>query len=255
MIYKRIIPVLLLHDNGLVKTVKFTRPKYVGDPINAIKIFNDKEVDELIFLDIDVSKKNMEPNYSLLEDIASECFMPLAYGGGVFSIEQVQRILTIGFEKVIFNTAAISKPTLITEVARSVGSQSVVVSVDVKTNWRGKRVVFSHNGQVVPRETIVEYCLRMQELGAGELFLNSVDRDGAQNGYDLELIQEVSTAISIPVVACGGAGSIQQLYEGINVGKASAVAAGSMFVFHGPHRAVLINYPSEKSIMSEFKDG
>ena len=253
MISYRVIPILLLHDSGLVKTTKFKQPKYVGDPINAIKIFNDKEVDELVFLDIDASKHKREPNFKLLEHIASECFMPLGYGGGITNISQVNRIFNIGIEKVIFNTAAFNQPTLIEEAAKSAGSQSVVVSIDVKKNWLGKKKLFSHAGAKAPNITIADFVKRMQDIGAGEIIINSVDQDGITNGYDLELIKTVAEIVDVPVVACGGAGTIQHLSEAVQLGGASAVAAGSMFVFYGPHRAVLINYPSQEKLKSVFE--
>ncbi|GJM33475.1 MAG: putative imidazole glycerol phosphate synthase subunit hisF2 [Saprospiraceae bacterium] len=253
MISYRVIPVLLLHEKGLVKTTKFKKPIYVGDPINAIKIFNEKEVDELVFLDIDASKKNRGPDFSLLEQIASECFMPLGYGGGISTIEQVNRIFNIGIEKVIFNSSALSNPKLISEVAKTAGNQSVVVSIDVKKNWLGKKIIYSHSGTKVPKLSLTEFARKMQEFGAGEIIINAVDQDGMMNGYDLELIKEVAEAVEIPVVACGGASNIQNLREAVAMGKASAVAAGSLFVFYGPHKAVLINYPSQDKLKSVFE--
>ena len=254
MIVNRIIPVLLLHNNGLVKTVNFKNPRYVGDPINAIKIFNEKEVDELIFLDINVSKLQKEPNYKILEEIAAECFMPLAYGGGITSYQQVQRILAIGFEKVIFNTTAIHNTNVIKDVANKVGSQSVVVSIDVKQNWLGQQKVFSHSGKTAPKATVIEFCQRMVDHGAGELFLNSVDKDGTMVGYDTNLIRQVTEVIDVPVIACGGAGKIKHLSEAIKSGKASAAAAGSIFVYYGPFNAVLISYPDKETINNILKE-
>ena len=244
----------MLHNKGLVKTVKFKNPKYVGDPINAIKIFNEKEVDELIFLDIDASKKKGEPDYKLLEQIASECFMPLGYGGGISTTEQVKKILNIGFEKVLFNSSALSNQQVITDTAKIIGSQSTVVSIDVKKNWLGQKIIFSHTNLKVPNTNITDFAKIIQDLGTGEIIINSVDRDGMMCGYDIELINELVEATDIPVVACGGAGNIKHLREGIEFGKASAVAAGSMFVFHGPHKAVLINYPNQGQMESGFEN-
>lgn len=244
----RVIPVLLLQDGGLVKTKQFSSPTYIGDPVNAIRIFNDKEVDELVFLDIDASKANRPPDFDLLAEIASECFMPLGYGGGVSSMEHVERLFKIGLEKIIFNSVSFKNPNLITEVSKSVGNQSVVVSIDVTTNWRGKKKLYSHSEKKHYDENIVEFAKKMESLGAGEIILNSVKRDGIMGGYDIELIKEVSNNISIPLVACGGAGSLRDIKSVINNGDASAAAAGSFFVFHGPHKAVLINYPNPKKV-------
>lgn len=254
MISYRVIPVLLLHQDGLVKTIKFKKPKYVGDPINAIKIFNEKEVDELVFLDIDASKEKRGPNFELLEQIASECFMPLAYGGGISSLDQVNRILYTGIEKVILNSTALIKPTLIDKIAKAAGNQSVVVSIDVKKNWLGKANIYSHSGLKVPKTSIVDFAREMENRGAGEIIINSVDLDGLMTGYDLDLIRQLSDAVRIPVVGCGGAGSLLDLQKAVKEGQASAVAAGSLFVFYGPHKAVLINYPSQKQLKSIFED-
>ncbi|MBN38080.1 MAG: imidazole glycerol phosphate synthase subunit HisF [Opitutae bacterium] len=248
----RVIPVLLLQDDGLVKTRQFKNARYVGDPINAIKIFNDKEVDELIFLDIDASKERRGPNFEILKEIASECFMPLGYGGGITSMNHVDRLFQIGLEKVVLNSVALTNPDFITEVAKKVGSQSVVVSIDVKQNWRGKRQVYSHhNNSLVPKD-VVSFAKKMEQLGAGEIFLNSVNRDGMMSGYDLDIINQVAENISLPLVACGGAGSLNHMQQAIAEGKASAVGAGSLFIFHGTHKAVLINYPKQEKLIELF---
>lgn len=248
MISYRVIPVLLLSEGGLVKTENFKKPVYVGDPINAIRIFNDKEVDELVFLDIDASKENRGPDFALLEQIASECFMPLSYGGGITTLDQVKRIYSTGIEKVVLNSVVFDKPKLIEDVAAEAGSQSVVVSIDYKKALFGKTKVYSHAKRKVPNMTILEFAKEMESRGAGEIILNSVDHDGVMDGYDIDMIAAVSEELSIPLVACGGAGGIEHLVQAIKKGKASAVAAGSMFVFHGPHKAVLINYPNQKSV-------
>ena len=252
MISYRVIPVLLLSEGGLVKTEKFKKPVYVGDPINAIRIFNDKEVDELVFLDIDASKENRGPDFALLEQIASECFMPLGYGGGITTLDQVKRIYSTGIEKVILNSVVFNKPKLVDAAAAEAGSQSVVVSIDYKKALFGKTKVYSHAKRKTPNMSVLEFAKEMEARGAGELILNSVDQDGLMNGYDVDMIAAISEELTIPVVACGGAGEIDHLIEGVKKGKASAVAAGSMFVFHGPHKAVLINYPSQEKLSTIF---
>lgn len=241
----RVIPVLLLKNMGLYKSVKFKDQKYVGDPINALKIFNEKEVDEMVFLDIAATTGNKEPNYQMLADIASECFMPLCYGGGIKSVEQIEKILFTGVEKVSLNSAAFENPSLVKDAANRFGSSTVVVSIDVKKVFLSGHRVFTKSGTFNTKKEPVEYAKEMEELGAGELLLNSIDADGTMNGYDLEMIQKVSSAVNIPVIACGGAGSIQHMYDA-NFAGASAVAAGSFFVFQGKHRAVLITYPNKK---------
>jgi cyclase len=238
----RVIPCLLLRNGGLVKTVKFSGSTYVGDPINAVRIFNDKEVDEIVFLDIGATPAESGPNFSLLEDIASEAFMPFGYGGGVTTIEQVRRIFAIGVEKVVINSAAASNPALVSGAAELAGSSSVVVSIDAKRSWLGGYSVFVKSGKIDVRMDPVDYARRMADLGAGEILLNAIHRDGTMEGYDLELIQRVTAAVTIPVVAVGGAGRLGDLPKAVASG-ASAVAAGSLFVFHGKHRAVLITYP------------
>lgn len=251
MLQNRIIPCLLLKGQGLVKTTKFKDPKYVGDPINAIKIFNDKEVDELILLDISATREKRKPNFQLIEEVASECFMPLAYGGGIHSLEDARRILKSGVEKVIFNTAAWKNPEVIRQAVNEFGSQAVVVSIDVKRKLLGRYEVFGECGSSRTGQTPVDFARKMQTLGAGELFLNSIDRDGTMSGYDLELISKTLDSVDIPVIVAGGAGSIADFKAAANVG-AKAMAAGAMFVFHGPHRAVLITYPS--ALSNEYYD-
>lgn len=242
MLRARVIPCLLLRNGGLVKTVKFAAAKYVGDPINAVRIFNEKEVDELVFLDIGATAAGTGPNFALLEDIASEAFMPFGYGGGLRTLEQVKRIFATGVEKVVINSAAAADPGLITAAANLAGSASVVASIDVKRGWLGGYSVFVNGGTTDTRQDPAAYARRMAELGAGEILLNAIHRDGTMEGYDLELIRRVSSAVSIPVVAVGGAGSLADFPRAVASG-AAAVSAGSMFVFHGRHRAVLITYP------------
>lgn len=251
MLKTRVIPCLLLSQGGLVKTVEFESPRYVGDPINAVRIFNDKEVDELVFLDIDATPSGNGPNFELLADIASETFMPLAYGGGVASLAQVKRLLALGIEKVIIGAAAENSPGFVSEIAGVVGSSSVVVSVDVRRNRRMQCGVFVNRGRQDCKQDPVSRARELERRGAGEILLNSIDRDGTQLGYDLDLIRQVSDAVSIPVVAVGGAGSLQHFRDAANQG-ASAVAAGSLFVFHGKHKAVLITYPDRKELEELF---
>jgi len=242
MLRHRVIPCLLLRHGGLVKTRRFARPKYVGDPINAIRIFNDKEVDELIVLDIAASKEGREPDYALIEQFAGECFMPLCYGGGIRTVEQAQRLFALGVEKVCLQTAALDDPTLLTKIADRVGSQSVLMSVDIKRGWFGARqVVRSATGSTVAMPWL-EVIHRAVDAGAGEIVLNAVDRDGTMEGMDLDLIREASAALSVPLIALGGVGTLDDIGAGLRAG-ASAIAAGAFFVFHGPHRAVLITYP------------
>lgn len=241
----RVIPALLMQDGGLVKSIRFKNHKYVGDPINAVKIFNEKGADELVLLDR--SAYNSGPNIQQIRDIASEAFMPMAYGGGITTLEQIRELILGGVEKVVLNTSAHTQPSLITEGAKYVGSQSIVVSIDVKRNWLNKYKVFTRNGSKDTGLDPVEYAKRAENAGAGELLLTSIDKDGTFEGYDFQLINAVSKAVSIPVVASGGANSSQNFLEAIKNG-ASAVAAGSLFVFQLPHRAVLISYPSETEL-------
>lgn len=247
MLRTRVIPVLLLSGNRLVKTVKFKNRVYVGDPINTVKIFNDKEVDELVLVDIDATLKERDPDFDFIERLASQCFMPLAYGGGIRTVHQAQRLLAIGVEKVVLNSAASADPKLISAVAEKAGSQSIVVSIDVRKNWLGKYQVCSAGGTRCVTLDPAAYAVSAVELGAGEIIINSIDRDGTQTGYDLELVSRVSAAVNVPVIACGGARSVEDFAAAVDQG-ASAVAAGAMFVFTGPHRAVLINFPKRAEI-------
>ena len=247
----RIIPVLLLKNGGLVKTVNFSKPKYVGDPINAVRIFNEKEVDELVFLDITATLENRDPNFKMIEEIASECFMPLSYGGGVNNLFQVQKIFSLGIEKIIFNSIIYTNPDLITEVSNIFGNQSVVVSIDVRKTFFGKYEVYSHSGTKKVNESLASIIKKIQSLGVGELIINSIDLDGTLKGYDLDLIKLISSSLNIPVVALGGASSLTDFKFAIQCG-ASAVAAGSFFIFHGKHKAVLISYPNLGEINTIF---
>jgi imidazole glycerol-phosphate synthase subunit HisF len=247
VIRPRVIPCLLLKNEGLVKTVKFKDPKYLGDPINIVRIFNDKEVDELIFLDITATVENSPPNFDLLGKITSECFMPLGYGGGIRTLEDVKKLLAMGVEKIVLNTSAVENPSLIRAAADYAGSQAVVISMDVKKTLLGKYEIYTRGGKKGTGLDPVKFAMEMEKQGAGELFLNSIDRDGTMQGYDLELVRRVADSVTVPVVACGGAGNIQHLAEAIQAG-ASAAAAGSMFVFQGPLRGVLISYPAQEEM-------
>lgn len=245
MLRPRVIPCLLVHKGGLVKTIKFRDPKYVGDPINAVRIFNEKEVDELAVFDIDATREGREPDYRLIANLAAECRMPLCYGGGVRTIEQFERIIGSGVEKVALSTAAVETPELITEAASRVGSQSVVVVVDVlKTGLLRNYEVVTCNATRRTGQDPVAFARRMQELGAGEVVVNSVDRDGEMKGYDLELAARIRSAVTVPMTVIGGAGSLEDVGALISRQGIVGAAAGSLFVFKGKYRAVLINYPS-----------
>lgn len=248
MLRTRVIPCLLLRNGGLVKTVKFGDPKYVGDPINAVKIFNEKEVDELVFLDISATAAGRGPNLELIRDIATEAFMPFGYGGGIRTMEHVAGLVALGVEKVVLNTVAVEHPEFVSEAAALVGSSSVVVSIDVKRSMLGRYEVVTCNATRRTGLDPVDWAGRVAELGAGEILLTAVDRDGTQKGYDVALIKQVAGAVSVPVIASGGAGQLQDFRAAVNEGSASAVAAGSMFVFHGKHRAVLITYPEYRDL-------
>jgi cyclase len=239
----RVIPALLLQRGGLVKTRRFRAPAYVGDPINAVKIFNEKEVDEIALLDITATEEGREPDYRALEEIAGEAFMPLAYGGGVKTVEQAARIFRAGAEKVILNTAAFEEAGLVRRLADRFGSQSVLVSLDVGRDWLGRLRVFTRRGRGRTGLEPAEAARRMENEGAGELVVHSIEREGMGAGYDLPVIRAVADAVAVPVVALGGAGRVEDFGAAVREGHASAVMAGSLFVFHGPHRAVLIQFP------------
>ncbi|HEY4875577.1 MAG TPA: AglZ/HisF2 family acetamidino modification protein [Puia sp.] len=243
----RVIPALLIQKKGLVKSIQFKDHKYVGDPINAVKIFNEKEVDEIVVLDISATSEKRPPDINQIREIASEAFMPLGYGGGITTLEEIKTLISSGVEKVILNTAAFYHPELITETAKYVGSQSIVVSIDVKKNFFGKYKVHINNGTKNTGIDPIEYAKKMESAGAGELLLNSIEKDGTFGGYDISLIELISSAVNIPVVAIGGAASVNDFALAVQHG-ASAVSAGSMFVFQRPHRAVLISYPSQEEL-------
>jgi len=244
----RVIPVLLLQNGGLVKTIRFKKPNYIGDPINAVRIFNDKEVDELVILDISVTQNKREPNFEHLEEIVSEAFMPLGYGGGVKTLDHIKKAFNCGIEKVIINTSASENQKLLSEAASIYGSQSIVASVDVGVDWLGKKGIYTKNGKKKVANSVTAYCKMLQEAGAGEIILTSIHREGTFRGYDTELINEVCHQVHIPVVANGGARHTKDFKAAIDAG-ASAVAAGSRFVYTGRENGILINYPTQKELI------
>lgn len=244
----RVIPALLLKNGGLVKTVRFKDPTYVGDPINAVKIFNDKEVDELLFIDIQATKEKRRPNFELVSRISREAFMPFGYGGGVRDLEDMSKLFRLGVEKVSLNSHAIENPDFVEEAAHSFGSQSVVASIDIKKDAFGKHWVFDYRSNLTTKLDPVEFAVLMERKGAGEILLNSVDKDGTFDGYDIDMIRKVTQSVKIPVIALGGAGKLEDFRDAVKIGGVSAVAAGSLFVFHGKHRAVLITYPDKSEL-------
>lgn len=248
MLLKRVIPCLLLKNKGLVKTVNFKNPTYIGDPINAVKIFNEKEVDELIFLNIDATLNNLPPPYELIKDISSECFMPFCYGGGIKNIDQIGKIINSGAEKISINSEAFYNPKFVEEAVKLFGSSTIVASVDIKKNIFGKNQCYINGGRKNTKLEPSKYIKRLEELGVGEIILNSIDKDGTMQGYDIALINKISNLVNIPVIAIGGAGNLSHVEEVLKRGNASAAAAGSIFVFHGKHKAVLISYPDHKTI-------
>jgi cyclase len=247
MLRPRIIPCLLVRNKGLVKTVKFDNPKYVGDPLNAVRIFNEKEVDELIVVDIDATTNGHEPDYTLIKNLAAECRMPLCYGGGVKTADQIQRIVSLGVEKVAISSAAVTTPELISEAADQVGSQSIVVVMDIKkTGLRRHYELFTHNGTRKTGLKPVAFAKKVEALGAGEIVINSIDQDGMMKGYDHPLVSQVREAINLPLTVLGGAGSLDDMVELVEQFGVLGAAAGSFFVFKGRYRAVLISYPSRE---------
>ncbi|MBF0543325.1 MAG: imidazole glycerol phosphate synthase subunit HisF [Candidatus Riflebacteria bacterium] len=246
----RIIPCLLLKDNSLVKTFRFSDPKYIGDPINALKIFSEKEVDELIFLDISTNSKRSGPDIKTISCLASECFMPIAYGGGIKTLEDAKKVINLGVEKVVLNSVAHINPDFVKVLSTNLGSQSIIVAMDVK-KIDGCYKILINNGKNPVAKSPTIFAQEMEKMGVGELFLNSIDRDGTREGYDIKLIKELTSAVSVPVIACGGAGKLSHFKEAIQNG-ASAASAGSMFVFYGKFNSVLINYPDRNELESLF---
>lgn len=252
MFQARVIPCLLLRGNGLVKTKKYKDTVYIGDPVNAVRIFSDKEADEIVILDIDASRLGNEPNYELIAEMAGEAFMPVAYGGGIRSLEQIRRLIRSGVEKVMINSLATESTNLIREAVDVFGSQAIVGGVDVRRKMFGGFSVVAKSATVATGLNLQTHIQSLVQAGVGELFINDVDRDGTMAGYDLDLVRAVTKA-PVSVVVCGGAGTMQHLSEAVHEGGASAVAAGSMFVFHGKHRAVLINYPKASELEMVFR--
>lgn len=253
MLEPRFIPVLLVRGSGLYKTIKFKDPTYIGDPINAVRIFNEKAVDELIVLDIDAHKDANGPRLGFLAEIASEAFIPLCYGGGVRKLTDFEALFRLGVEKVAVNSAAAESMALVEQAAKVFGNQSVVVSIDFRRTFLGRYRRFARGGTSEIKGALESAVREAESAGAGEILVNSIDRDGTMSGYDLELIREASSAVSVPIVACGGAGSLSDMVTAIREGGASAAAAGSLFVFKGKHRAVLITYPDEAQIAASLK--
>lgn len=245
MIRERIMPCLLMEDGGLVKTIKFSNPRYIGDPINAIHIFNEKNIDEMIIVDIKATATG-HIDFDLLEELASEAFMPLTYGGGIKTIEDIKRILKSGFEKVVINYSFFENSNLIKQASALFGSQSISVGLDVKKNLFGKYKVFRLNGKEKTGFDPIDAAILAEDCGAGEIFLNNIDKDGTMSGYDINLVNKITNAIEIPVVACGGAGNINDIAELFSKTKVSGAAVGSLFIYFGKHKAVLINVPSEE---------
>ena len=248
MLKTRIIPALLLQNESLVKTVRFSKPGYIGDPINTVRIFNELEVDELVFLDITATNEKHEPNYKILAEIANECFMPLGYGGGVNSLEQAKQIFSIGYEKIVLNSASHINIELINQIAEVYGNQAVIISIDVKKNIWGKYEVWSHAGKQNTKKDPVEWAKKVEQLGAGEILLTSIDREGTWAGFDINLVRKVTDTVTIPVIAHGGAGIIEHICEVVKNGNASAVALGSMVVYQQKGMGVLVNFPVNKDL-------
>lgn len=249
MLSVRVMPCLLVKDGRLVKTVKFNNASYVGDPVNAIKIYNEKEVDELILVDITATLENKSPSFSLISAITNECFMPLCYGGGIRTLEDIKNIFSLGVEKVAVNSYAAENPQFIKKASDIFGSQSIILSMDVKKTFLGGYVVHTHGGRKSVKLDPISYARHMEDMGAGEILLNSIDQDGTWEGYDLELLKKVTDAVTIPVIALGGAGRPNHFYDAIDSG-ASACALGSMAVYQGKNKGVLINFPSREEIRS-----
>lgn len=244
MLRTRVIPVLLLRRRGIVKTVRFRRPRYVGDPINVVRIFNDKEVDELILTEIVATRTNSPPDYELLEQIASEAFMPVCYGGAIRGLDEAKRILRLGMEKVAINSAALEDPLVVRRLADVLGSQCVVASVDLERSWLGRYEVVSHSGRRVPVRDPLRWIERLVSLGAGEVLVNAVHRDGTMAGYDLDLLSRLRGRFDVPIIACGGASSVSDMKAAVRAGGLSALGVGARFIYEGPYRAVLVSYLS-----------
>jgi imidazole glycerol-phosphate synthase subunit HisF len=248
MLKTRVIPAMLLKERGFVKTRQFKKPVYLGDPKNIVRIFNDKEVDELAIFDITASREGRRPDFDYLKELTVECFMPVCYGGGVRHLEDIEQLFALGIEKVAINTYAIENPRFIQEISTHFGSQSIMISIDVKKDMFGRYTCRTLSGRKNSSISPVQFAQKMQDCGAGEILINAIDCDGIMKGYDIPLIKTVTSVVDIPVIACGGAGNTSHFQQAVTLGGASAVAAGSFFVFQGPHRAVLISYPNYKEL-------
>ncbi len=248
MLRTRVIPCLLLREDALVKTIKFKKYNYIGDPENTVRIFNELEVDELVFLDILASKTNQKIKFNTLKNIAAEAFMPLAYGGGIRTFEEAKKILSIGYEKLIINSSAVESPEFITELSMHFGNQSIIGSIDVKKNFFGKYKVVTHGASKKTGLDPVEWAVELEKRGVGELLITSVDKEGTWNGYDVELIKQISKHVTVPVVANGGAASVENIQEVVKVGGASAAAVGSMVVYQKKGYGVLVNFPDNSEL-------
>lgn len=247
MLRNRVIPVLLVDRRRLVKTVQFKNPRYLGDPVNAVRLFNEKEVDEIVILDIGATRAGRPPDFEFIADLASEAFMPMAYGGGLCSYEQVEKVFALGVEKIVMNTSAVENRELVSRAAVAYGNQAVIAAIDVGRRWTGKVEAYVRSGTKGTGTSPEQLARDLESAGAGELLINSIPNDGMMTGYDLDLVRRVSAAASVPVIACGGAGSLNDLREVVVNGGASAAAAGSLFVYQGRHKAVLINFPSQET--------
>ena len=248
MLQTRVIPCLLLKDDSLVKTVNFKKPAYIGDPVNTARIFNELEVDELVLLDISATNNNRKPDFKILAELANECFMPLAYGGGINNFEDAKKIFQIGIEKVVINSIAFSKPAFITELAEHFGNQAIVASIDVKKNMFGKFQVYSNSGTKKQKVDPVAWAQELEQLGAGEILLTAIHQEGTWMGFDINIIEKISNAVNIPVIANGGASSIEDIGKAVKQGNASAVSLGSMVVYQNKGMGVLVNFPDTKKL-------
>jgi imidazole glycerol-phosphate synthase subunit HisF len=248
MIRTRIIPCLQLIDQSIVKTKKFSKFNYVGDPINTVKIFNELEVDELCFLDIRATINKKQPNFKILKEIANECFMPLSYGGNIRNFDIAKKILSIGFEKIIINSYAVENPNFIKKLSKHFGCQAIIISIDVKKNFLGNYHVYINDGKKKTKLEPVKWAKKVEKLGAGELLLTSIDKEGTWEGFDTKITKKISQAVKIPVIANGGAGNIHHIYEVIKKSKASAVALGSMLIYQKKNMGILINFPDKKKL-------
>ena len=247
----RVIPTLLISNKKLVKTINFKNPSYVGDPINAVKIFNEKEVDEVAIIDISATKNNKEPNYNFISDIAGEAFMPLSYGGGISNVKFAKNIIKCGVEKLIINHASQKDLEFIQDLKSELGSQSIVISVDIKKNWFGSYKIYNYLEKRCLNVDIIDFVSSIEKNGAGEILLNYLDKEGTFLGYDIEHCATITKKLNIPVILSGGCKSLKDIYKAIKIGNASAVAAGSFFIYQLPHRAVMINYPDQKKLMND----